>query len=385
MVSRAERSAFSEWWWTVDKVLLGALLVLLVGGVLLSLAGSPPVAERLGYDSFHFVKRHLLFFLPTIALMIATSFLTPRLARRLALIMFAGMVGMMMLTLVIGVEVNGSRRWIDVAGISLQPSEYMKPAFVVLCAWLFTEAGRNKEINGNLFALLLLAMVCALLIAQPDFGQTILVVVAWGAVFFLAGMPWFWIALIGGAGAGGVLLAYTTIPHVASRIDRFLDPSTGDTYQVDRAIEAFVNGGWLGVGPGEGTVKRVLPDSHTDYIFAVAAEEFGLILAILLVSVFAFVVIRGLLRAMKTEDSFARIASAGLVVMFGIQSIINMAVNINLMPSKGMTLPFISYGGSSMFAIAISMGLVLALTRQRPQGKRARREARLPGGATNPV
>ncbi|MCW5714239.1 MAG: putative lipid II flippase FtsW [Bauldia sp.] len=383
MVSRAERSAFSEWWWTVDKVLLVALVVLLVGGVLLSLAGSPPVAERLGYDTFHFVKRHLFFFLPTIALMIATSFLTPRLARRLALIMFVGMVGMMMLTLVIGVEVNGSRRWIDVAGFSLQPSEYMKPAFVVLCAWLFTETSRNREINGNLFALLLLAMVCALLIAQPDFGQTILIVIAWGSVFFLAGMPWFWIALIGGAGAGGVLLAYTTIPHVASRIDRFLDPSTGDTYQVDRAIEAFVNGGWLGVGPGEGTVKRVLPDSHTDYIFAVAAEEFGLILAILLVSVFAFVVIRGLLRTMRTEDAFARIASAGLLILFGIQSIINMAVNINLMPSKGMTLPFISYGGSSMFAIAISMGLVLALTRRRPQGSRARREAGVPGGVPN--
>ncbi len=379
MISRADRSAFAEWWWTVDKALLTGLVILLVGGVVLSLAGSPPVAERLGYDSFYFAKRHLMFFVPTVALLVGVSFLTPRMARRLSLIMFAGMVGLMLMTLVIGVEVNGSRRWIDVGGFSLQPSEFLKPAFIVLCAWLFTESARKSDVPGNLIAILLLGIVVALLVAQPDFGQTILVAVSWGAVFFLAGMSWTWIAFIAGAAGFGVFAAYTSIPHVAGRIDRFLDPGAGDTYQIDTALQAFVSGGWFGAGPGEGTVKLILPDAHTDFILAVAAEEFGIIVCLALVAVFAFVVIRGLSRSLRCEDPFARVAAAGLVVLFGVQAVINMAVNLNLMPSKGMTLPFVSYGGSSMFAIAIGMGLVLALTRRRPGEQRIRRRA-LVGG-----
>jgi cell division protein FtsW len=212
-----------------------------------------------------------------------------------------------------------------------------------------------------------------LLILQPDFGQTILVAVSWGALFFLAGMPWSWIAVIAGMATVGVFAAYTTIPHVAGRIDQFLNPAAGDTYQIDTALQAFVNGGWLGVGPGEGTVKRVLPDAHTDFIFAVAAEEFGVIVCLALVAIFAFVVIRGLTRSLRLPDPFTRVAAAGLVILFGVQSVINMAVNLNLMPSKGMTLPFISYGGSSMLAVAIGMGLVLALTRQSPGVVRPRR------------
>ena len=375
MVSRADRSAFAEWWWTVDKALLTALIILLVGGVVLSLGASPPVAERLGFDPFYLVRKHLVFFIPTVLLLIAVSFLSTRLVRRLSLILFVGMVGLMFLTLIIGVEVKGARRWMDVAGFSLQPSEFMKPAFVILCAWLFTEKSRNGEVPGTLFAFLLLAIVIVLLVAQPDFGQTILTVTTWGAVFFLAGMAWTWIVAIGGLAATGVAAAYTLIPHVASRIDRFLDPSAGDNYQIERSIQAFVHGGWLGVGPGEGTVKRVLPDAHADFIFAVAAEEFGIIICICLVAVFGFIVFRGLYRALQCEDAFSRVAAAGLIVIFGVQSVINMAVNLQLMPSKGMTLPFVSYGGSSMFAIAITMGLFLALTRRRPQEKRVRREA----------
>jgi len=379
MISRADRSVFTEWWWTVDKTLLTGLVVLLVGGVVLSLAGSPPVAERLGYDSFHFVKRHLIFFIPTVMLLIATSFLTPRIARRLSMTLFVGMVGLMFMTLFIGVEVNGSRRWIDVAGFSLQPSEFLKPAFIVICAWLFTENARDSAVPGNLIAMFFLALVVLLLVAQPDLGQTVLVATTWGAVFFLAGMPWIWIAVIAGAAGVGMVAAYSTFPHVAGRIDQFLNPANGDTYQVDTALEAFANGGWAGVGPGEGTVKLVLPDAHTDFIFAVAAEEFGLILCLALIAVFGFVVIRGLARSLRCEDPFARVASAGLMVLFGIQSVINMAVNLNLMPSKGMTLPFISYGGSSMFAIAISMGLVLALTRKSPSADRRRRNVFVEG------
>ncbi|HEV7283707.1 MULTISPECIES: putative lipid II flippase FtsW [Kaistia] len=365
MVSRADRSVFAEWWWTVDKYLLFGLLALMIGGVVLSLAGSPPVAERIGLDSFHFVKRHVFFMVPTIAIMIGTSFLSPRNVRRTALIVFAIAIVLMFATLFIGQEVKGARRWINILGFSLQPSEFVKPAFLVLSAWLFTENSRRNDIPGNIFAMLLLAIVAALLVAQPDLGQTMLVVIAWSAVFFMAGLSWFWIAGLAGLAGVGIVAAYTVFPHFAGRINRFLDPAAGDTFQVDTALNSVIHGGWLGRGPGEGVVKRILPDSHTDFIFAVAAEEFGIILCMGLVLMFGFVVVRGMSHSLKNEDAFVRLASAGLLVLFGVQSVINMAVNLNLMPAKGMTLPFISYGGSSMLALAFQMGLVLALTRRR--------------------
>jgi len=370
MVSRANRSEFAEWWWTVDKPLLAGVFTLMIGGVVLSLAGSPAVAERLGYDSFHFVNRHIAFFLPALAVMIATSFLTPRQARRAALIVLSISLVLMLAVLFVGVENNGSRRWLNLGGFSLQPSEFMKPAFVVICAWLFAENSRRTDIPGNVFALILLAIVVALLVAEPDFGQTMLIAVAWGALFFMAGLPWLWIVALGLAGIGGIFAAYTFLPHVAGRIDRFLAPHTGDTFQVDTAMDSIMSGGWLGRGPGEGTVKRILPDAHTDFIFAVAAEEFGIIICIALVLVFAFVVIRGLGNSLRSEEAFSRLAAAGLVVLFGVQAVINMGVNLSILPAKGMTLPFISYGGSSMIAVAFGMGLILALTRRRPEPQR---------------
>ncbi|MBM3560731.1 MAG: putative lipid II flippase FtsW, partial [Alphaproteobacteria bacterium] len=360
-------------WWTVDRPLLGGVFVLMIGGVVLSLAGSPAVAERLGYDSFHFVNRHIAFFLPALAVMIGTSFLSPRQARRAAFLVLCVSLVLMLAVLFVGVENNGSRRWLSIAGLSVQPSEFMKPAFVVICAWLFAENSRRTDIPGNVFALILLAIVVALLVAEPDFGQTMLIAVAWGALFFMAGMSWFWILGLGLAGVGGIVAAYTMLPHVAGRIDRFLAPHTGDTFQVDTAMESIMSGGWLGRGPGEGTVKRILPDAHTDFIFAVAAEEFGIILCISLVIIFAFVVIRGLGSSLRSEETFARLAAAGLVVLFGVQAVINMAVNLSLLPAKGMTLPFISYGGSSMLAVAFGMGLILALTRRRPEAQRVSR------------
>jgi cell division protein FtsW len=386
MVSRADRSAFAEWWWTVDKYLLAGLLALMFGGVVLSLAGSPAVAERLGYDSFHFVKRHVAFFLPAVLVMIGTSFLSPRHVRRAALIVFVVSIVLMLLTLFVGVEVKGARRWITILGLSVQPSEFMKPAFVVVVAWLFAENSRRSDIPGNVFALILLAIVVALLVAEPDFGQTMLITIAWGALFFMAGVPWLWIAVLGTAALGGVFAAYATLPHVAGRIDRFISPQSGDTFQIDRALESILHGGWLGRGPGEGIVKRVLPDAHTDFIFAVAAEEFGIIICIGLVLVFALVVFRGLGNSLKNEDPFLRLSAAGLVVLFGVQSVINMAVNLNLIPAKGMTLPFISYGGSSMLAIAFEMGLLLALTRRRSEPLRIARRTRpepLPSAAAS--
>ena len=367
MMSRAKRSVFANWWWTVDRWLLASLALLITFGIVLTMAGSPPVAERLGLSTFYFVHHQVLFLIPSVCLLLATSFLSPRDVRRAALVVFAGGMVLIGAALVFGHEVKGARRWI----FGIQPSEFIKPAFVILAAWAFSEGARRRDVPGNLLALLLLPLTIVPLILQPDFGQTMLISLVWAALFFMAGLHWFWVAGIGGVGAGGVFLAYKLVPHVRDRILHFLDPSNGpgatDTFQVDTAVESFVSGSWLGKGPGEGTVKRVLPDAHTDFIFAVTGEEFGILFCMLLVSVFAFVVLRGLLLASRNEDPFCRFASAGLVILFGIQSCINMAVNLHLMPAKGMTLPFISYGGSSMISLALAMGFLIAVTRKRPR------------------
>ena len=370
MTSRTDRGLVSNWWWTVDRWFPASFLSLMVLGIVLSFAASPAVAERIGLEEYHFVTRQIIFMLPALAVMLGVSFLEPRQIRRLAILLLIGSIVLMVLALFIGVEIKGSRRWVSLAGISLQPSEFLKPAFVVICAWLFAEHARQPDIPGNLFAMILLGLVVTLLVAQPDLGQTMLVVGTWGVMFFMAGMAWFWIILLGALGLGGAFAAYTVFPHVADRIDKFLT-GEGDTFQTDMAREAMINGGWFGRGPGEGDVKNVLPDSHTDFIFSVAAEEFGLALCFLLVGLFAFIVLRGLKIALREYDDFTRFAVSGLVIQFGLQSIINMSVNLHLMPAKGMTLPFISYGGSSLVAMALSMGMVLALTRKRPETRRS--------------
>jgi cell division protein FtsW len=369
MVSRLETTPFAAWWWTVDRLLLAALLALMLGGIILSLAASPPVAARLGLDPFYFVGRHVLYLLPALAVMLATSFLSPRNIRRLALVIFVLSILLIAATLQFGAEVKGARRWIVLAGVNIQPSEFMKPAFVVLIAWLFGESARRPEMPANSIALALLLVAVTGLVLQPDFGQTMLVALVWSALFFMAGMRLVWVFGLGGAAAAGLATAYMFIPHVAKRIERFRDPTSGDTFNVDQAIESFQRGGWFGRGPGEGTVKRILPESHTDFVFAVAAEEFGIVLCLMLLALFAFIVLRTLRHAMKNEDPFARFAAAGLAVLLGLQSAINMAVNLHLMPAKGMTLPFISYGGSSMISLAYGMGMLLALTRGRPRAE----------------
>ena len=366
MPSRLDKSPIATWWWTVDRWFLAAFLTLMGLGIVMSFAASPAVAERIGLDSFHFATKQIIFTLPAIGAMLFVSFLDARQIRRMSIIMLVVMLVLMVVVLYVGIEVKGARRWVSFAGLSIQPSEFLKPAFVIICAWLFSEHQRQPDIPGNLFAIILLGLVLSLLVAQPDLGQTTLVLGTWGVMFFMAGMPWLWIITLGAAGAGGAFAAYTMFPHVAGRVDRFLT-GEGDTFQVDMGREALVHGGWFGVGPGEGTVKRVIPDSHADFAFAVAGEEFGIVLCLVIMFIFAFIVMRGLMIALKEHDDFTRYAVAGLVVVFGFQSIINMAVNLQLMPAKGMTLPFISYGGSSQIAIAISMGMVLALTRKRPE------------------
>jgi cell division protein FtsW len=380
VASRLDTSPVATWWWTIDRWFLAAFLSLMGLGIVLSFAASPAVAERIGLEPFHFVDRQIVYMLMSAVVLIGVSFFSIRQVRRLGLLMLVVTLAMMVATLYFGMEVKGSRRWLYIAGMSIQPSEYLKPAFVIVCAWLFAEHQGQPEIPGNLFAIILLGVVLALLVAQPDLGQTMLVLATWGAMFFIAGLPWLWIAVLGALGVGGGFAAYAAFTHVSERIDRFLT-GQGDTYQVDMGLEALVRGGWFGQGPGEGTVKRILPDSHTDFVFSVAGEEFGLILCFFIVGLFAFVVLRGLMIAHKEEDAFTRYALSGLVIVFGLQSIINIAVNIRLMPAKGMTLPFISYGGSSLMAMGISMGMVLALSRRKPQRRFSARSPALPAEA----
>ncbi len=367
MLARDQRTPFSDWWWTIDKPLLAAVIALMFGGVILSLAASPPVATRIGLDPFHFFSRHVMFLLPSFIVLITVSFLSPRQIRRAAMVVFFVSIALIVMTLLIGPEVKGSRRWITLVGVDVQASESAKPAFVILAAWLFAESTRRPEMPATSMALVLLLMLVSLLVMEPDFGQTMLILMVWGALFFIAGMRMIWVAGLAGAAGLGLFSAYLFVPHVAGRIKRFMNPASGDTFQVDMAMEAFWNGGWFGLGPGEGIAKRSLPDSHTDFVFAVAAEEFGIILCLALLALFAFVVIRTLSRAYTTEDMFARFAASGLAILFGVQAAINMAVNLQLIPAKGMTLPFISYGGSSIVSLAYGVGMMLALTRQRPR------------------
>tara|TARA_R110000868_G_scaffold80407_6_gene228526 strand:- start:868 stop:2016 length:1149 start_codon:yes stop_codon:yes gene_type:complete len=376
-LARTNRSHIAQWWWTVDKLtLFGLFSLMLIGGVL-ALAASPAVAMRIHLPPFHFVYRQLFFFMPAVATIIGVSLLDVRQVRRLAALVFVTAFTLMILTLLIGPEVKGAHRWLQIGPLAIQPSEFVKPSFVVLAAWMFAEAQRTPGFPGTLIALALYGMVVSVLALQPDFGQLMLVTLVFGAVFFMAGLSWRWIGSLTVIALVGAVAAYTLSPHVTSRVDRFLNPESGDTYQIDRALDAFHTGGVFGRGPGEGEVKRILPDAHTDFIFAVAAEEFGIIAGLIIIGMFSFIVLRTLRRAMNEQDLFIQFASCGLVALFGLQALINMAVNVNLMPSKGMTLPFISYGGSSLIALGFTMGMLLALTRRRagsqvapPNGKR---------------
>jgi cell division protein FtsW len=363
--SRVDTSVVGRWWWTVDRGILLALALLVTVGTILGLAASPAVANRLGLDSHHFVQRQFLFLVPAIFVMLSVSLMEPISVRRVAVLMFLVVVPMMILTGFVGAEIKGSRRWLRIANLTIQPSEFLKPAFIVVSAWMLAEGRRNLDFPGMRISAVLYAVVVLLLMMQPDFGQTALVSAVWVSQLFLVGIPWLWIGALGSVAAIGGFIAYMSVGHVASRVNRFFDPSSGDTYQVDTALNAFRTGGLFGRGPGEGVVKQVLPDAHTDFIFAVAGEEFGLIVCLFLAGLFAFVVLRGFSRLMQERDLFIVLAAGGLLVMFGLQAVINIGVNLNLLPSKGMTLPFVSYGGSSLLALAIAMGMVLAMTRIR--------------------
>ena len=363
--ARTDQSAIAQWWWTVDRWTLAALFALIGFGSLLVMAASPAVAERIGADSLHFIKRYFAVLPLAIAILIAVSLQTPRTVRRIAVIGFVISMILLAFTFVGGVEIKGARRWIDLAGFSLQPSEFVKPTFAVVAAWMFAEQRLNERFPGNAISILLFVLVVGMLLKQPDLGMTGVVSAVWFTQFFLAGLRLYWVVAGIGVGAAGLTGAYFVFPHVASRIDRFLDPASGDSYQVTRSLEAFMNGGLWGKGPGEGTVKEFLPDAHADFVFAVAGEELGVIVCLLIVAIFAFIVLRGFSRLLQENNLFIVLAATGLFVQFGLQAVINMASTLHLMPTKGMTLPFISYGGSSLLALGLGMGMALALTRRR--------------------
>ncbi len=389
MASRAEPGLVSNWLFTVDRLLLGAIGLLMLCGIIFGLAASPSVAEKLNLQTFHFVHRQALYLVPAICVMLIVSFLSPRYVRRLALLVLVAGMAMVVATLLFGAEIKGARRWINLPAPlgAIQPSEFVKPAFAVIAAWAFSEGAKRSGMPGTIIAILLLPAVIVPLIMQPDIGQTMLVSVVWCALFFLAGLHILWVVGLAGLGFGGILLAYKYVPHVTARLDRFLnDKGSQDSFQIDASIESFASGGLFGKGPGEGTVKRYLPDAHTDFIFAVTGEEFGVVVAVLLVCLFAFIVLRSLWLASRQSDPFCRFAGAGLAILFGVQSCINMAVNLHLMPPKGMTLPFVSYGGSSLLSLALGMGFLLAVTRKRPRAEtylpeRPHHDARLAGAA----
>ncbi len=367
LISRTDTSLLGQWWWSIDRWMLLYLTILLFVGVMVSMTASPIVASNLGMEDFYFVKRHVMYLPCCVALMIGLSFLSPRMIRLVAFSIFAiGVIGLIV-TPFIGAPVKGARRWLYIYGQSLQVSEFVKPTFIIISAWLFYRHRYFAMSKGLLISIILLLLLVLLLSLQPDFGMIVMVVGVWLTQFFLTGLSLKWFFFSGTLGILGLSLSYFIFPHVARRVDRFFDPSSGDVYgdyyQVSQAMDAFMSGGFFGVGPGEGIIKRKIPDVHADFVFAVIGEEFGLIACLLLISLFAAIVVRSLKRAMKQTHLFILLSVSGLTIQFGLQVVINLASTMNLIPTKGMTLPFISYGGSSMLAISFAMGMLLGLSR----------------------
>ncbi len=361
--SRTDPSILGRWWWTLDRWALLVLTLLFAVGAILTVAASPGAAARIGLEPFFFVRHQFAFMVPALLILLAVSMLSPRGIRRIAVLGLGAGIILVAATNFSGIEIKGASRWLSLGGFTFQPSEFVKPCFAVVAAWMFAEYRQSKNFPGRAVASVLLLAIVGLLLLQPDFGMAVTVAAVWFVQFFLAGLSLWWVGLSLAATLGLVTAAYSIFPHVAKRIDLFIDPLSGDSYQVTTSLKAFQQGGLLGKGPGEGVVKGYLPDAHTDFIFAVAAEEFGMLAALAIVGLFSFIVLRGLTRVVREADLFVLLAVAGLLTQFGLQALINMGVTVQLLPAKGMTLPFVSYGGSSLIASALGMGMVLALTR----------------------
>ena len=371
---RSDRSLLTEWRRTLDWPIVMAALLLLATGLLLSLAAGPIAAARIGYDNpYHFVYRQVVFASVATLTLIVFSLLDQQWARRIAAFIFLGCFVLMALILLIGHEAKGAQRWIRIGGFSLQPSEMIKPVLILLTGWLLAQRKMFPDGPWAMVAFAFYTSTLGLLLIQPDVGQAALLTAAFIITFFVSGLPLRWTATFIGGGAGLSALLFFTLPHVRQRILSFINPSEYDTYQVDKGHEAIAQGGLLGTGPGEGTVKASLPDAHTDFIYAVMSEEYGLVAALVLIGLFAFIAIRGILAAARLDDPYPRAAATGLFALFGLQAAINIAVNVSLIPPKGMTLPFISSGGSSLLGTALTLGLALALIRRRGTRIRLRR------------
>jgi len=369
-LSRADTSILGRWWLTVDRWTLLAVATLIGFGYIMVLAASPAVAVRIHEPRTWFILKQVLFLGLAGGVVLATSLLSPRGIRRLALLLGLVALALTAATLVMGVEIKGARRWIALPGISVQPSEFLKPCFAVITAWLLSEKGRLGRYAGTAAVLAIYAVIALLLKSQPDMGMLLVVTAVLLVQGFIAGLNLIFVGMGVGAIAAAGVGAFFVFPHVHSRVMRFLDPASGDNYQVITALQAFGQGGLLGRGPGEGHIKDILPDAHADFVFAVMGEEFGLIVCLLLLGVFAFVVLWGLLKLVAERDLFVVLAASGLLASFGLQAFVNMASSLRLIPTKGMTLPFVSYGGSSVVAIALGIGMLLALTRKRSRAER---------------
>ncbi len=361
---RADNSLLGRWWWSVDRWTLGAIGMLIGFGYIMMLAASPAVAERIGTSRDLFILKQVGFLAVAGAVVLLVSLLSPRGIKKLAIIGCLVALAMTAATMMVGVEIKGARRWISLPGMTVQPSEFLKPCFAVVAAWLLTEGRKSPRFPGIILAFLVFGVILMLLKSQPDIGMLAVVTIVFLAQLYIAGLPLILVGMALGLMGGGAVMAYAFFPHVRSRVTRFWD-GTGDNYQVTTALEAFGNGGLMGRGPGEGHVKDVLPDAHADFVFAVAGEEFGMLLCVIILAVFAFIVLRGLLRLLREHDPFIVLSCTGLITGFGLQAFVNMASTLKLIPTKGMTLPFISYGGSSVVAVALGMGMLLALTRRR--------------------
>jgi cell division protein FtsW len=367
---RAGEPVIPRWWRTIDKWSLTCVLVLFGIGLLLGLAASVPLATRNGLEPFHYVQRQVVFGLLALAVMVVCSMMPPATVRRLAVLGFVAAFGALCLLPFAGTDFGkGAVRWFSLGFASFQPSEFLKPFFVVLAAWFIAASLEPGGPPGKAISFTVTAMIVVLLALQPDFGQAALVLFGWGVIYFVAGAPMLLIVVILGIVGGGGMLAYSASEHFARRIDGFLTPDLDPRTQIGYATSAIREGGFFGVGVGEGQVKWSLPDAHTDFIIAVAAEEYGLILVLVIIMLYATVTARSLLRLMRERDPFIRLAGTGLACIFGVQAMINMGVAVRLLPAKGMTLPFVSYGGSSVIAAGITVGMLLAMTRTRPQGQ----------------
>ena len=385
LFSRANTSPLARWWWQVDRSLLFVFGLLLIAGVILIGAAGPAVAIRIGASPSHFIVRHLEFLLLAVPAMIWVSFLSEKQIRRGAMIVFALAAVACIVAQFYGADIKGARRWIHLGPLSLQPSEFLKPTFFLVSAWLLSLPKEKCGYWGLTASAMLWALCAALLMMQPDLGMTFVISAVWGVQIFLAGLPiWFIFVMIPAFAIGSVGIYYA-FPHVASRVDRFLNPAAGDTYQVDRSLEAFANGGLFGEGPGQGEVIRHLPDAHADFIFSVAAEEMGLIVVLGIIGLYLFLVVQGTKRLRACKDMFIVLGAVALLCQLGLQAIVHMGSSVHMLPTKGMTLPFLSYGGSSLVSLGMVAGAILALTRRDVSGAQdARRFVAEPGVPKKP-